>query len=159
MSYTLKLHIHQLLLYQYFQYKRESLVSLSKGDRNLTKFCADVGLDSGNISRFLNGKTSSPPKPATLKLIAQASENRVTFRELLYYGGYIESLSEDYVLDAPLREINEDSNIHEVLNLMKMDFIKIIKIVKNDFSWDKFESVMDFLYFAISEAKNLKKTK
>lgn len=134
-----------------------SLVILAKGDRNLTKFCSDAGLDPGNISRFLNGKTSSPPKPATLKLIAQASENRVTFRELLYFGGYIDTLAEDYAVDAKLREINEDSNIHEVLNLMKMDFIKIIKIVKNDFSWDKFESIMDFLSFAVAETKNIKK--
>ncbi len=60
----------------------------AKGERNQTAFANDSGLSVAYICKQLSGKQTTPPIPSTIRKIAAAACNGVTYADLLDAAGY-----------------------------------------------------------------------
>ncbi|WP_049765250.1 hypothetical protein [Alkaliphilus metalliredigens] len=68
----------------------KELIQKSIGDANITKFSKFSGVNRTYLSKFLNTKLHSPPSPNVIKRIAESSQARVSYEELMEAGGYLE---------------------------------------------------------------------
>lgn len=93
------------------------LLSKALGDRTTTEYSSQSGVNRTYISKFLNKKMDNPPSPEILKGLADSSQNRVTYTQLMQAAGYIDN-------DLDLEDI---SNPVEEL-LAKPKFAKIYDI-------------------------------
>ncbi len=70
--------------------KLSELLWIAKGSRPQNTFAKDCMLSVAYINKLLNKKKTTTIKPSTLKRLAEASEGRVTYLELLIAAGYVE---------------------------------------------------------------------
>lgn len=131
-----------------------SLVNVAKGDRGLNQFCRDAGLEQSNISRLINGKNSKPPKPAILLAIADNSQFRVTYRELMLACGY---------LSVEGANNNESNTYHiditEELLELKGRLDRAIRLTNDNFSKKAYDNLMETLLNATASALILSKVR
>lgn len=69
--------------------KNQSLIALLRraiGNRTLNGFCAEAGINAGNLSRILRGQKASAD---ILYKISRHAQNGVLIEDLLYEAGYI----------------------------------------------------------------------
>lgn len=96
------------------------LVKKAKGDRSITKFAKDSGVSRPYLSQLLNNKAKYSPRPDKLKLIAQASQGRVKYKDLMAAAGYLEGI---YYTDKSKQRIenaiSEDAELYEFWERMK----------------------------------------
>ncbi|MCL5290225.1 MAG: DNA-binding protein [Firmicutes bacterium] len=70
------------------------LLKTAKGNRSINKYAGDSGVTSAHISRLLREKIDTPPNPDTIKKLAEAAGNNVTYEELMVAAGHIVPPSE-----------------------------------------------------------------
>lgn len=68
--------------------KYAELLAKAKGGRTQTEFAKDCGLSTAYICKHLNGRIDRAPIPSTLKKIAAAAANGVSYEDLLDAAGY-----------------------------------------------------------------------
>jgi hypothetical protein len=74
-----------------FEWNQEEYIKLLKiaqGDRQQKIFAEDAGISAAYMNKALSGKYKKPFMPALLRKIADASEGRVTYKDLLIAAGY-----------------------------------------------------------------------
>lgn len=64
------------------------LLAKAQGGRNQTEFAKDCGLSTAYICKHLNRRIDKAPIPSTLKKIAAAAANGVSYEDLLDAAGY-----------------------------------------------------------------------
>ncbi|MFZ5645454.1 MAG: hypothetical protein ACOY46_17975 [Bacillota bacterium] len=65
------------------------LLKMAQGNRSINKYAGDSGITSAHISRLLREKIDTPPNPDTIKKLAEAAGNNVTYEELMVAAGHI----------------------------------------------------------------------
>lgn len=97
-------------LYMYNSDSLSDLIKRAQGSRSLNQFARACDIDSGNLSRIVNNKNSNPPKPETLKKIADHAENNVTYEALMIAAGHFTSINFLYEnFDSSAFEIARES--------------------------------------------------
>lgn len=66
------------------------LILKAKGDMTSVEFAKKSGVNRTYISKFINEKKSKPPSPDVIKRIAESSQERVDYLDLLKAAGYFE---------------------------------------------------------------------
>ena len=64
------------------------LLKKAQGDRQQNTFAEDIGMSKTYLNAYLGGKKDKPLTPSTIRRIAEASGNRVSYEELLCASGY-----------------------------------------------------------------------
>lgn len=100
-----------------YSFDKEKLANLIKkaigNDRSLNQYALHCQVSSAHISRLSRGLLNTPPTPQVLQKMADASQGRVTYDELMKTCGYIdESNINDYTT-----EVTFDKNMNENLFL------------------------------------------
>jgi transcriptional regulator with XRE-family HTH domain len=100
------------------------LVKKAIGNRSQNQFALKSGVNSGHLSRILNGKINNPPEPDTLKKIAANSQGNVTYQELMIASGHI---------DASIKVVENKSNEEVIYDILKDKGLddKDIKVVQS----------------------------
>lgn len=129
-----------------------NLVGLAKGNRSLNDFCKYSGLEPSNISRLLNRKHSNPPKPCTLKLIAENSQGRVSVDELMFAAGYIEFEDIKKHINNIDYTPNGDVDMLAEIGQLKKNITRIIHLVDKNYSKEADNKLMDVLTASLREA-------
>jgi len=88
-------------------------LKMAMGSRSINKYAGDSGVTSAHISRLLREKIDTPPNPDTIKKLAEAASNNVTYEELMVAAGHIL---------PPNRPPGRDENI-DLVDLIKGDSI------------------------------------
>lgn len=57
---------------------------------SLNQFSAKCGISSAHLSRYIRELLPNPPKPNSIERIANCSEGRVSYEELMEAAGYID---------------------------------------------------------------------
>ena len=107
-----------------------NLLKKAQGNRTLRQFALAADIDSGYLSRLINMKRGTPPSPEILKKLAKVSHNGITYEQLLFAAGYIES------------EIEE--NFEEVFRFLD-EFVEEMKKRGYDYSNKTREELADLL--------------
>ena len=81
------------------------LIKQAQGTRQQKDFAKEVGISSAYLNRALTGRYDKPFMPGVLRKIAEASEGRVEFKELLSSAGY------DYRKHMKYEDFHKISNI------------------------------------------------
>jgi len=68
--------------------KFAELLKRAQGDRQQNTFADDIGMSKTYLNSYLGAKNDKPLTPSTIKKIAAASDNRVSYAELLEASGY-----------------------------------------------------------------------
>jgi len=76
--------------------KKQFALLLKKaiGNNSIRNFASQANIDRSHLSKHLNKKFPTPYQPEKLQRIADASEGRVTYEELMMASGYIKSKNE-----------------------------------------------------------------
>lgn len=72
-----------------------ALIKRAIGDRTLNQFCAEAGVNAGNLSRVLRGQKTSAD---VLIKIADNAQNGVTAEDLFCAAGYIDRRPSDKIM-------------------------------------------------------------
>lgn len=75
-------------------------------DRSLNQYALHCDISSAHISRLSRGLLNTPPTPQILQKMADASQGRVTYSELMEACGYIVSSNEISIDDADIAFYN-----------------------------------------------------
>lgn len=67
-----------------------SLIKKAQGSKTLNQFASVCNVNAGHLSRLLKGSFINPPSPETLKKIANSSNNKVSYIDLLIACNYLE---------------------------------------------------------------------
>lgn len=121
-----------------------TLIKIAKGDRGLNKFCRDAGLEQSNISRLLNRKNTKPPKPEILLAIANNSDLKVSYNELLLACGYLETKKDSEEEDYSI-------SLEKELSELKKKLDRVIYLTNDNFSKDAFDKLMEIQSNGISQ--------
>jgi HTH-type transcriptional regulator, competence development regulator len=70
------------------KYVFSALIVAAKKDRSLNQFALQTKIDAGYLSRLINCKRKNPPTPNVIRKIAEKSNGRVTYAELMIAAGY-----------------------------------------------------------------------
>jgi len=76
--------------------KKQFALLLKKaiGNNSIRNFASQANIDRSHLSKHLNKKFPTPYQPEKLQRIADASEGRVTYEELMMASGYIKNENE-----------------------------------------------------------------
>jgi transcriptional regulator with XRE-family HTH domain len=136
------------------------LIKSAQGNRSLNQFAQLCEIDAGNLSRILNNKNQQPPKPSTLKKIADNAIDGVTYELLMSAAGHI-----------PLTEIEEQKAAQVLNSKDELHIEKKLEALKNELlsgqdglmlsgepvSPEAIESIIESLSFGIKQAKIINK--
>lgn len=75
------------------------LLKMAQGSRSINKYASDSGVTAAHISRLLREKIDTPPNPDTIKKLAEAAGNNVTYDELMVAAGHIVPPGRDENID------------------------------------------------------------
>lgn len=70
------------------KYRFKTLLAKAKGERSITEFAEETGVNRTYLSKYLNLQLDRPPKPEILKKIAVKAVNDVIYEELMNVAGY-----------------------------------------------------------------------
>lgn len=65
-----------------------ALIEKAQGDRTRERFSQDAGISLTQVSKFVKGETDGPPRPITLRKMADVAQNGVSYDELMEACGY-----------------------------------------------------------------------
>lgn len=77
------------IMEQNFDKQRLStLLWKAQGDRTREKFSQDAGISLTQVSKLVKGIADGPPRPITLRKIADIAQNGITYNDLMDACGY-----------------------------------------------------------------------
>ncbi|MCK8824696.1 hypothetical protein [Fuchsiella alkaliacetigena] len=71
----------------------KKLIEKAQGDREQMEFAKESDLPLSYISHAINKEVYTPPAPRVLKRIADASQNNVTYEDLMDAAGYLDGVA------------------------------------------------------------------
>ena len=110
------------------------LLKTAMGSRSINKYAGDSGVTSAHISRLLREKIDTPPNPDTIKKLAEAASNNVSYEELMVAAGHIVPLN-----GPPGRDENID-----LVDLIKSDSI-ILTIFGRPLTGEQKEGLIKYI--------------
>ncbi|WP_171804985.1 helix-turn-helix domain-containing protein [Mahella australiensis] len=90
--------------------KFAELLNTAKGNRSIRKYADDSGISPAHISRLLRKITKVSPEPDTIRKLAEAAYNNVTYEDFMIAAGYIDaapSTSRDNIPSIPAEDIEK----------------------------------------------------
>lgn len=136
------------------------LIKAAKGYRSLNQFAKECAVDAGNISRLLNKKSSQPPRPGTLKKIADHAHNNVTYDKLMMAAGYINIDDAEENSDFSPLSPKDENEIEKKIEALKKDLSTNadgLMLSGNPVSPEAIESIIEALSYGIRQAKIVNK--
>ena len=136
------------------------LIKSAQGNLSLTQFALLCGIDPGNLSRILNIKNKQPPKPATLKKIADNTYEAVTYEQLMSAAGYMAADETEAQDTAPKPAAKDERHIEMKIEALKNELLNNqgkLTLAGEPVSPDAIESIIEALSFSIKQAKIVNK--
>lgn len=103
----------------------KELVEIALGDRSITQYANESNVNRTYISKIINEKLDSPPSPEILKKLAEHSQGRVTYKELMLIAGYLEGIES-------MEKLKDMIEIPIVKSLSNLNKIKGYKLISKD---------------------------
>ncbi|SNY26835.1 Peptidase S24-like [Orenia metallireducens] len=103
----------------------KELIEIALGDRSITQYANESDVNRTYISKIINEKLDSPPSPEILKKLAEHSQGRVTYKELMLIAGYLEGIES-------MEKLKDMIEIPIVESLSNLDKIKGYKLISKD---------------------------
>ena len=119
--------------------KLSDLLTFAQGHRTREAYAKDAGLSLTYVSSLVRQLTEGPPGPASLKKLADASQGRISYAELMGACGFIIDESQDALTRQPNEKVEmlaragsqmTDENLQKLLGMAKLlepDAFKNIK--------------------------------
>ncbi len=98
------------------------------GDRTQRDFALDSSVNHSYISKLLNGKLDTPPTPRTLKKIALAAGNHISYHDLLTAAGYRSESFSDFTNSPSTNFHKIKANIFELTEACKHIYATIFEL-------------------------------
>jgi HTH-type transcriptional regulator, competence development regulator len=136
------------------------LIKSAQGNRSLNQFAQLCGIDSGNLSRILNNKNKQPPKPATLKKIADNAFEAVTYEQLMAAAGHMAADETEAQDTAPKPASKDERHIEMKIEALKNELLnnqEKLTLAGEPVSPEAIESIIEALSFSIKQAKIVNK--
>jgi transcriptional regulator with XRE-family HTH domain len=108
--------------------KFKDLLNQAIGDRSISTYAKESGVSRSYISQYINEKLDKPPSPEVIIRLAEASNNRISYLELMQAAGHFDiKKSEDiinYVKEAELAYLQDKNSytkkfIYELLKMLQ----------------------------------------
>lgn len=136
------------------------LVKKAQGEHSLNQFAKLCGIDSGNLSRIINNKNTRPPKPDTLKKIADQAQNGITYEALMQAAGHIifSGTAEDK--NTSVLTAKDERDIEKRIQLISEDLKNNpdgLMLSGTPVSPEAIESIIEALSYGIRQAKIVNK--
>lgn len=106
------------------------LVDKAIGDRKISQFSSDSGVNRTYISKYVNERLDNPPTPDVLKRLANASQNDISYEELMSAAGYLDD--KDY--EESILKDNKDLYTASLTKKDERDIEKDIEKLTKDWS-------------------------
>jgi len=116
------------------------LLKKARGSRSINKYASESDVTAAHISRLLREKIDTPPNPGTIKKLANAAHNNVTYEDLMTAAGHIVTEKEmnTHKKNIDLTDLIENDTIEltvygrPITQQQKEGLIKYIK-ARNDY--------------------------
>jgi HTH-type transcriptional regulator, competence development regulator len=131
------------------------LIKSAQGNRSLNQFALLCGIDSGNLSRIMNNKNKQPPKPATLRKIAENGYEAVTYEQLMAAAGHMEADDTEAQTAAKIQAAKDERHIEMKIEALKNELLnnqEKLTLAGEPVSPEAIESIIEALSFSIKHA-------
>ncbi|MGM0369199.1 MAG: LexA family protein [Bacillota bacterium] len=125
--------------------KFKNLVQKSIGTRSKTQYANESGVNRTYISKIINQKLDNPPSPAILRKLANNSQGRINYKQLMEVTGYLQgiNLQTNFNSNIALTKVPIVKNIQK--DIVASTNIKDHKIITTD------KSPTDLFYFEMTD--------
>lgn len=138
------------------------LIKKAQGERSLNQFAQQCDIDAGNLSRIINNKNKQPPKPDTLRKIANNAYNGVSYEELMDAAGHLDLPSENSsTKKEALTSLEEEKEIERKIEHLSEELINSsegLMLSGKPVSPEALESILEALSYGIRQAKIINKS-
>ena len=131
------------------------LVDKAIGNLSKSKFAEKAGISRTYVSEITNMKLDNPPQPQVLKKIAENSENKIKYKDLMAAAGYLEGIYyTDKSKEKIEKAIQEDAELYEFWQEIKnRESMKLLFKQTRDLSDQAIKDVVRFMKSVEDEAE------
>jgi repressor LexA len=125
--------------------KFKNLIQKSIGTRSKTQYAKESGVNRTYISKIINQKLDNPPSPAILRKLANNSQGRINYKQLMEATGYLQgiNLQTNFNSNIALTKVPIVKNIQK--DIVASTNIKDHKIITTD------KSPTELFYFEVTD--------
>ena len=91
----------------------KKILEAALGDRKITEYADESGVNRTYLSKYLNLRLDSPPGPEIIKRLAEKAHNNITYEDLMSVAGFLPNINQTRKLEG---KYNEDGELEKEWN-------------------------------------------